>query len=246
MAAGAFSSCRSPAAIRSTRSIRPAAVARVQHEAVHCGVGAGPVRAGPPVQHRHPPRRRRGTDGTLEGDLVMRGDGDPALSSRFLQGDAAAPVELLAQLVASMGIKRVSGSLVADASALTRGASPMDGSGATCRTDTRHASRSLAQREPAVDHRAAWRDIDPGRAGRSRPGDRAQGVEQGAHPRRQPRGARHRRTLDDGTIEVAAGSGRARSRGVPARRRGPAMFTAGAFRRALEARASRRRRDAAR
>src|SRR5688500_8361358 len=46
-------------------------------------------------------------DGTLEGNLVMRGDGDPALSSRFLQGGAGAPVELLAQLVASKGIKRV-------------------------------------------------------------------------------------------------------------------------------------------
>src|SRR5688572_6041335 len=56
-------------------------------------------------------------DGTLEGNLVMRGDGDPALSSRFLQGGAAAPVELLAQLVASRGIKRVSGDLVADATA---------------------------------------------------------------------------------------------------------------------------------
>ena len=56
-------------------------------------------------------------DGTLEGNLVMRGDGDPALSSRFLQGGPAAPVELLAQLVASKGIKRVSGDLVADASA---------------------------------------------------------------------------------------------------------------------------------
>jgi D-alanyl-D-alanine carboxypeptidase/D-alanyl-D-alanine-endopeptidase (penicillin-binding protein 4) len=59
-----------------------------------------------------------GPDGTLRGNLVMRGDGDPAFSRRFQPGnDYAAPVRLLAERVAAAGVKRVTGDLVADASA---------------------------------------------------------------------------------------------------------------------------------
>jgi serine-type D-Ala-D-Ala carboxypeptidase/endopeptidase (penicillin-binding protein 4) len=56
-------------------------------------------------------------DGTLHGNLILRGDGDPALSNRFLRGDANAPMELLARFVAGQGIKRVTGDIVGDASA---------------------------------------------------------------------------------------------------------------------------------
>jgi D-alanyl-D-alanine carboxypeptidase/D-alanyl-D-alanine-endopeptidase (penicillin-binding protein 4) len=55
-------------------------------------------------------------DGTLHGNLIIRGDGDPALSNRFLRGDANAPMELLARFVAGQGIKRVTGDIVGDAS----------------------------------------------------------------------------------------------------------------------------------
>lgn len=58
-----------------------------------------------------------GPEGTVEGNLVLRGDGDPALSNRFLRGDADAPMELLAQFVAGAGVRRVRGDLIADASA---------------------------------------------------------------------------------------------------------------------------------
>ena len=57
------------------------------------------------------------TGGTLHGDLVIRGDGDPALSARFVDGGPDAPMARLAQVVADAGIKRVSGALIADASA---------------------------------------------------------------------------------------------------------------------------------
>lgn len=57
-----------------------------------------------------------GTDGTLKGNLVLRGDGDPSLSPRFVRGGPSAAMALLAQLVAGAGIKRVTGDLVADAS----------------------------------------------------------------------------------------------------------------------------------
>jgi D-alanyl-D-alanine carboxypeptidase/D-alanyl-D-alanine-endopeptidase (penicillin-binding protein 4) len=58
-----------------------------------------------------------GADGTVRGNLILRGGGDPALSNRFLRGDANAPMTLLARLVHGAGIRRVTGDLIADASA---------------------------------------------------------------------------------------------------------------------------------
>jgi len=55
-------------------------------------------------------------DGTLNGDLYLRGDGDPALSGKFLPGGPSAPMNRLADLVAQQGIKRVTGSIIGDAS----------------------------------------------------------------------------------------------------------------------------------
>jgi D-alanyl-D-alanine carboxypeptidase/D-alanyl-D-alanine-endopeptidase (penicillin-binding protein 4) len=58
-----------------------------------------------------------GADGTLNGNIYLRGDGDPGFSNRFLRGDPDAPVEMLARFVAGAGVKHVRGDLVADASA---------------------------------------------------------------------------------------------------------------------------------
>jgi serine-type D-Ala-D-Ala carboxypeptidase/endopeptidase (penicillin-binding protein 4) len=57
-----------------------------------------------------------GPDGTLTGNIYIRGDGDPALSGKFLPGGASAPMNRLADLVAQQGIKRVTGSVIGDAS----------------------------------------------------------------------------------------------------------------------------------
>lgn len=56
-------------------------------------------------------------DGTLRGSLVLRGGGDPALAGRFLGGSPEAPMAALAQMVANAGVKRVTGDLIADATA---------------------------------------------------------------------------------------------------------------------------------
>ena len=56
-----------------------------------------------------------GPDGTLTGNLYLRGDGDPALSGKFLPGGPEAPMNRLADLVASQGIRRVTGDVIGDA-----------------------------------------------------------------------------------------------------------------------------------
>jgi len=58
-----------------------------------------------------------GPDGTLSGNLVLRGGGDPGLSTRYYKAPADGPMASLARMVAASGIKRVNGDLIADASA---------------------------------------------------------------------------------------------------------------------------------
>lgn len=57
------------------------------------------------------------TDGTLRGSLFLRGGGDPSLSSRFQTGGPDGAMRALAKLVADAGITRVNGDIVGDASA---------------------------------------------------------------------------------------------------------------------------------
>src|SRR3954465_944951 len=57
-----------------------------------------------------------GHDGTITGNLYLRGDGDPALSGKFLPGGPSAPMNRLADLVAQQGVKHVTGSIIGDAS----------------------------------------------------------------------------------------------------------------------------------
>ncbi len=56
-------------------------------------------------------------DGTLRGNLVLRGDGDPSISPRLLGGAPGDPMQRLAREVAAAGIKRVTGDVIADGSA---------------------------------------------------------------------------------------------------------------------------------
>ena len=56
-------------------------------------------------------------EGTISGNIYIRGDGDPALSGKFLTGGPSAPMNRLADMVAQQGIKHVTGSVIGDASA---------------------------------------------------------------------------------------------------------------------------------
>jgi D-alanyl-D-alanine carboxypeptidase/D-alanyl-D-alanine-endopeptidase (penicillin-binding protein 4) len=55
------------------------------------------------------------SDGTLNGNLYLRGGGDPTLSLRFW--DSESPMDALAKQLADAGIRRVHGDVVADESA---------------------------------------------------------------------------------------------------------------------------------
>jgi serine-type D-Ala-D-Ala carboxypeptidase/endopeptidase (penicillin-binding protein 4) len=57
------------------------------------------------------------SSGRVNGDLILRGDGDPSLSNRFLRGEPDAPMQSLARAVAAAGVKHVHGDLIGDATA---------------------------------------------------------------------------------------------------------------------------------
>ena len=56
-----------------------------------------------------------GADGTLAGNLYLRGVGDPSMSPRFWHDEQ--PMDVLAKQIAAAGIKRVRGDLIGDATA---------------------------------------------------------------------------------------------------------------------------------
>jgi serine-type D-Ala-D-Ala carboxypeptidase/endopeptidase (penicillin-binding protein 4) len=57
--------------------------------------------------------------GTLKGDLIVYGRGDPVMSSRLVGGDYYKPLEPLADQLASAGVRLIAGDLVGDESYFT-------------------------------------------------------------------------------------------------------------------------------
>jgi D-alanyl-D-alanine carboxypeptidase/D-alanyl-D-alanine-endopeptidase (penicillin-binding protein 4) len=59
-----------------------------------------------------------GADGTVRGNLVLRGTGDPSFSRRYADdASGETPIAAIARLVAQAGVRRVSGDIIGDASA---------------------------------------------------------------------------------------------------------------------------------
>ena len=174
-------------------------------------------------------------DGLLDGDLILRGDGDPSLSPRFVEGGPNAPMQHLADLVASAGIKKVSGHLIADATAFDPQRIPEG-------WRTRYLQQSYAARVSALslNENVLQVVVVPGKSGKGvvvlEP---ATDLPVSSKVRTvDGRGARLvAYTTKGGEIEVRGWIGtRAGERRLELVVEDPTAFTAGAFRRALEAR----------
>jgi D-alanyl-D-alanine carboxypeptidase/D-alanyl-D-alanine-endopeptidase (penicillin-binding protein 4) len=175
-------------------------------------------------------------DGTLQGDLILRGGGDPALSARFLGGGPSAAVDLLAQLVAGAGVTRVRGSLIADASAFDAELVPAG-------WESRYLQSGYAARVSALslNENLLWIVVKPAGAGQAPlvyldPASEISLI----NNVRTTAGRRDARvifiTRPDGRIEARGWIGsRAGEKRYQLVVEDPAAFTAGAFRRALAA-----------
>ena len=176
-------------------------------------------------------------NGTLNGNLYIRGDGDPAFSKRFHPGKYSEPVDKLARAVAAAGIKRITGAVVGDATAFDNVLYP-DG------WLERYKGSSYAARVSALSlaENVLWVTVDPAaRSGRGavvslEPATTTIAI-RGSVSTVAGRGSSVRaRYMPDGNIQV---SGRIGTRS-PVRRYGlvvtnPPAFTTGAFHAALRA-----------
>ena len=174
-------------------------------------------------------------DGALEGDLILRGGGDPALSNRFLRGDANAPMELLAGFVAGAGVKHVRGNIIGDASAFEARRIPEGWL-------SRYLGASYAAPVSALslNENVVWVVVEPGAAGKPavislEPASAGIPVIDAVRTVAGSRGARISvRRVANGGMEVRGWIGsRAAQRRYEYVIDEPARFTAGAFRSAL-------------
>ena len=175
-------------------------------------------------------------NGVVQGNLVLRGDGDPSMSPRFVRGGPDAAMTMLARFVVGSGVKRIAGDLVADASAFESRRIPEGWL-------SRYAGAGYAAPFSALslNENIVIVGVSPGATGGAgkvflEPATRGLTV---ASTVRTVAGSRSRisahrmgddRVVVSGTIGARAGT--ARYQLVVG---DPTMFTAGAFRAALEA-----------
>lgn len=175
------------------------------------------------------------SNGTLSGHLILRGGGDPALSRRFFDGDGNGPMRALARQVADAGIRHVLGDVIGDDRAFEAKSVP-DG----WLQRYLHASYAARVSALSLNENLIHVVVTPGRAGqagavRLEPATTAFTVTNASSTRSKSRGAQV--TVlggDDGVIRVrgwigASSEPRVYALVVPE----PALFTTGAFARAL-------------
>jgi D-alanyl-D-alanine carboxypeptidase/D-alanyl-D-alanine-endopeptidase (penicillin-binding protein 4) len=173
--------------------------------------------------------------GTLLGNLILRGGGDPALSRRYFDGDGNGPMRALARQVFDAGVRRINGDVIGDDGAFESQAIP-DG------WLTRYLHSSYAARVSALslNENVIHVVVTPGKSGqpggvRLEPATTAFQVANTSTTRAQSRNAAVTVSSgDDGVIRVRGwiGSGsqaRVYLLVVPE----PAQFATGAFVRAL-------------
>ena len=170
-------------------------------------------------------------DGSLQGSLYLRGDGDPSLSPR-LWGDVN-PMDSLARQVAASGIKHVHGDVVADASAFDNRLVPEG-------WQTRYLGAAYAARVSALslNENIVWVVVEPnGKQARVSldPATTTVPVESAVRVVAGSRGRIVATRRGDGVIQVRGTIG---ARSGPLRYSlvvdDPPAFTAGALRAALE------------
>jgi len=175
------------------------------------------------------------SDGTLHGNIILRGDGDPSLSGRFMDGGPNAPMAALAQKVVAAGIKNITGDVIGDATAFDDSLVP---SGWL----TRYLGAAYAARVSglSLNENVVWVAVSPGAGGHAEvalePMTTSLRVVNNARTV-AGRGVSIRTSKkSDGTITVTGSIGRnAGTHRYSYVVDDPAMFATGAFRAALAA-----------
>lgn len=174
------------------------------------------------------------SDGTLQGNIIIRGDGDPALSGRFMEGGPNAPMQALAKRVAAAGIRRITGAVIGDASAFDNAPVPEGWL-------NRYLGAAYAARVSglSLNENIVWVAVSPGSGGRAvvnlEPATSTIPLIDHVRTVGGNGSSLVMRKRSDGTIEVGGSIGR----GSPTRRYSyvvddPATFATGAFRAALQ------------
>jgi len=174
-----------------------------------------------------------GSDGTLTGNIYLRGDGDPSLSGRYMPGGPEAPMNFLADQLVSRGVRHITGEVIGDATAFDDQKIPEGWL-------TRYLQAGYAARVSglSLNENLVWVTITPGGGAKLEPATSA--IQLVNNVRTVPgTGARLSvRRQTNGTILV---SGRIGARSTPRRYEyvveDPASFTTGALRAALIAKA---------
>ncbi len=172
-----------------------------------------------------------GPDGTLTGNLYLRGDGDPSLSGRYMRGGPGAPMNFLADQLVSRGVKRITGSVIGDASAFDDQTIPEGWL-------TRYLQAGYAARVSglSLNENLVWVNVRPGEGATLEPATTAIPLINNVRTVAGSGASISVRRSTDGTITV---TGRIGSRSIPRRYvyvvENPAPFTTGALHAALVA-----------